>query len=69
MPRPATSVIANLRLHEMLIISLSICTVKQGNVQACQGQLIAVVVMPLLVVAAFGYKDAAAQRASKTNGQ
>ena len=45
--------------------------VEQVNARARQGRLIAVVVvvMPVIVVAALGYKDATAQRASKTNGQ
>jgi len=46
--------------------------VEQVKARARQGRLIAVVivvmVMPMIVVATFGYKDAAAQRASKTNG-
>ena len=70
-PRPATSVIANLRLREMLIIFLVMRNVEQVNARARQGRLIAVVVvvMPVIVVAAFGHKDATAQRASETNGQ
>ena len=43
--------------------------VEQVNARARQGRLIAVVVMPVIVVAAFGHKDATAQRASETNGQ
>jgi hypothetical protein len=50
---------------------LPVRIVEQVDAQARQGRLIVVVVMPMvvIVVAAFGYKDAAAQRASKTNGQ
>jgi hypothetical protein len=48
---------------------LSVRIVEQVNAQARQGRLIVVVAMVVIVVAAFGYKDAAAQRASKTNGQ
>jgi len=55
----------------MLIIFLVMRNVEQVNARARQGRLIAVVVMvmPVIVVAAFGHKYATAQRASETNGQ
>jgi hypothetical protein len=55
--------------HNLIV---QICVIGQRGMRASYWlRLIAVVlvVMPMVMVAAFGYKDAAAQRASKTNGQ